>query len=139
MTRSGAVTLEWADGTHVFALKWGQIIELQEKLDAGPFFVLSRLMDGGWRAEDISETIRLGLIGGGMEPIKALNMVRNYVHERPLIENVGLAQAVLASAVMGAPEDKPGKSGAGKKTNANRSRAGKSGSPMSSEPAPPAA
>lgn len=139
MSRSAEITLDFADGTHAFALKWGQLIELQEKLDAGPYFVLSRLIDGTWRMGDICEVIRLGLIGGGAEPLAALRLVRTYVEARPPLESLPTAQAVLGAALMGAPDEKPGKAGAGKKTSANRSRAEKSGSRTSSAPGPSSA
>ena len=103
--RSGAVTMAWADGDYAFRLAWGQLIELQEKCDAGPFVILGRLLEGAWKVEDISNVIRLGLIGGGMEPIKALKLVRNYVEDRPPTENLLFAQAILSAAIMGAPDE----------------------------------
>lgn len=138
MPRSAEITLDWADGTYPFALKWGQLIELQEKCDAGPAFILSQLMDGTWRVEQINSILRLGLIGAGMEPIPALKLVRTYVEGRPPLENLGHAQAVLAAAVMGAPDEEPGKPEAGAK-RPSRSRVGKFGSRKSSGPAPSSA
>lgn len=106
--RDGAVELDWADGTHRFRLAWGQLIQLQEACDAGPMVVLSRLQGGTWRLDDIRETVRLGLIGGGMAPEKALSLVRAYVEERPPIESIQLALGILAMAVLGAPEEDDG-------------------------------
>lgn len=139
MSRRAEVTLEWADGDYLFALKWGQLIELQEKTDAGPYFLLGRLHDGTWRIGDIREVIRLGLIGGGMEPIRALGMVKRYVEDRPPMENLATAQAILGIAIMGAPEEKVGKADAGAEKSKRRSRVEKSASPASTEPAPPSA
>lgn len=135
MPRSAEVSLDWGDGTYVFALKWGQLIELQEKLDAGPFFILGRLTDGSWRVEDISTIIRLGLIGGGLDPVAALKKTRAYVEDRPPMENLLTAQTILSAACIGAPDEEPGKAGAGAKRT-TRSRAAKSGSPISTDPAP---
>lgn len=137
MGRSAEVTLEWADGDYPFALKWGQLVELQEKTDAGPYFLLSRLHDGNWRVGDIREVIRLGLIGGGMEPIKALGMVKRYVEDRPPMENLTTAQAILGVAVMGVPEERVGKADAGAEVSKRRSRAAKSASPASTEQGQP--
>lgn len=136
MSRSAEISLDWADGHHTFALKWGQLAELQEKTDAGPYYVLGRLFDGTWRIEDIREPIRLGLIGGGMPPAQAMSLVRRYVEDRPPLENLTLAQAVMQASVVGAPEEEVGKSAAGRK-RAPRSRVAKSGSPASMEPARP--
>lgn len=105
MTRSASVTLPWADEDYVFRLAFGQLITLQEAVDCGPFALLQRLNDGTWKVQDITNVIRLGLIGGGMEPIKALKLVRAYVEDRPPYENLLMAQAILAAGVMGAPDE----------------------------------
>lgn len=106
--RDAKITQPFGDDEYVFRLAWGQISELQEKTGCGPFFLLSRFESGEWKIEDISEIIRLGLIGGGMVPIDALKLVRRYVMERPPLENLPLAQAVLIAGLMGAPEEQPG-------------------------------
>jgi hypothetical protein len=108
MSRDASITLDWADASYVFALKWGQLIQLQEACDAGPFVILQRLSTGQWKMHDISHTIRLGLIGGGLEPAKALSLVRDYVESRPPMENVMLARGILGIALQGAPDEKPG-------------------------------
>ncbi|AXQ93205.1 gene transfer agent family protein [Cereibacter azotoformans] len=138
MSRSAEITLDWADGTYLFALKWGQLGELQEKCDAGPYVVLGRLADGSWKVGDISDTIRLGLIGGGMAPAAALKKVRAYVEDRPPFENLQHAQAILSAALLGAPEERTGKPRAGGR-RATRSRAERSASPESTAPEPPSA
>lgn len=101
MSRPGTVVLEWADGEHVFRLGYGQLEELQDKTDCGPITLLDRLRNGGWRAGDIRETIRLGLIGGGAKPGDALSLVRRYVegYETSLLDNAPIASAILLSAL----------------------------------------
>ena len=106
--RDARIELDWADGTYSFRLAWGQLVELQEKCDAGPYVVLRRLHSGEWRIEDISSVIRLGLIGGGMPPADALAKTRLYVEERPLLENTLYAEAILAAALQGAPDESVG-------------------------------
>jgi hypothetical protein len=108
MSRSAQIELDWADGTYPFRLAWGQLAELQEKCDAGPYVVLQRLQNGTWRLSDIADTIRLGLIGGNMTPADALKKVRAYVEDRPPMENVIFAQVILSAALMGAPEERVG-------------------------------
>ncbi|MGM4911434.1 gene transfer agent family protein [Rhizobium sp. 768_B6_N1_8] len=105
MSRDAKITLTWADDDYVFRLGWGELAELQEKTDAGPYVVLNRLHVGQWRIEDISSVLRLGLIGGGMEPVKALKLVRTYVEARPPMENHPYAVAVLSAGLIGAPEE----------------------------------
>ncbi len=54
----------------------GELLELQEKCDAGPAQIVARLEGGTWRVQDLRETLRLGLIGGGMTPTDAMVKVR---------------------------------------------------------------
>jgi hypothetical protein len=116
MSRDATVTFDWADGTYRFSLKWGQLAELQDKCEAGPYVVLQRLHSGAWRIEDISNIIRLGLIGGKMEPVAALKLVRTYVEARPPMENLVPAQVILSAALMGAPEEAVGEADAANQT-----------------------
>lgn len=108
MARSGSITLPWADGDYTFRLPWGQLMELQEQCGAGPFVILTRLGNGQWKVQDVAHVIRLGLIGGGTEPAKALSLTRDYVESRPPVENVMFARGILGAAVIGAPDEKPG-------------------------------
>ncbi len=108
MSRDAALVSDFGDGTYTFRLAWGQLSGLQESCDAGPYVIRDRLYTGTWRLNDIRETIRYGLIGGGLTPIAALNLVREYVEGRPPIENLPLALAVLSAGLMGAPEEKVG-------------------------------
>ena len=117
--RDATVTFDWGDGTHSFRLAWGQLAELQEKCDAGPYVVLQRLHSGAWRVEDVSNIIRLGLIGGGMEPAPALKLTRFYVEARPPMESLIPAQVILSSALMGAAEEAVGEGDAANQTESS--------------------
>lgn len=108
MSRDAKIELVWADGDYAFRLGWGELAELQEKTDAGPYVVLNRLHTGQWRIEDISNVIRLGLIGGGLEPVKALKLIRAYVEARPPMENHPHAVAILAAGLIGAEDERLG-------------------------------
>lgn len=110
MSRNASIILEWADGEYPFRLPLGQLRELQENTDCGPLFLFNRIIAGQWRIDDLRETIRLGLIGGGMEPAKAHTLVKRYVDDRPFTESIKPAQAILGAALIGAPDgEKPGK------------------------------
>lgn len=107
--KHGAVDLVWADGAHTFRLAIGQLRELQDKTGCGPMELFKRLGAGTWRVDDVYETIRIGLIGGGKKPPEALALGQRYVLERPLVESVQVAQAVLMVTLYGNMEDdKPG-------------------------------
>lgn len=122
-----AVDLKFADGEYHFALLLPQIFELErncggtdaegfrrgksifqiyEEISAGlglgiddaPVFI------GGGKAnaKDIRETIRLGLIGGGLSPIDAKQLVDDYCFPvRPMTESLGVAWAILRAAIEG--------------------------------------
>ncbi|MFT4129964.1 gene transfer agent family protein [Labrys sp. (in: a-proteobacteria)] len=130
------MSFDWADGTYPFALRLGQIEELQERADCGPLALFERLNNGSWRAGDLRETIRLGLIGGGCEPVKALGLVRRYVDARPLMESLMPARAILAAALWGVEDDQPKKSRRARKRRPRPDETESSASPNSTEPAP---
>lgn len=139
MSRDASITLTWADGDFKFRLGWGELEELQEKTDAGPYVVLQRLHNGTWRVQDISNVMRMGLVGGGMAPDQAIQKVRYYVEQRPPMESVHHALVVLSAALMGAPDEKLGEPEAPKRKRGKRSmtsRTAKSGLAPSTEPAP---
>lgn len=101
--------IAWADGDYTFRLGNGELIMLQDATDCGPYFLLDKLGSKHWKVEEISHIIRLGLIGGKVEPTKALNLVRAYVEALPPMQSVPLAYAILAAGVQGAPDDQPKK------------------------------
>lgn len=106
MSVNGTVKIDWADGTHDFNVaKFEQAFELEEKCDAGLQEIFERVSHRKWRVNDLRETIRVGLIGAGMEPPKALRLVRRYVEGRPWAESVPVAQVILLAALVGVPGD----------------------------------
>jgi hypothetical protein len=120
-----AVDMTWAGGEHAFLLTIDHLRALQDRCDAGPAYVLRRLVDGSWRVDDVIQPIRLGLEGGGMEKDRARALVRHHVEDRPLSESVLTAQAVLTamlympSAGDDGKKPKPQTSGARKRTRAS--------------------
>ncbi|WGG61864.1 gene transfer agent family protein [Brucella intermedia] len=117
MSRNATVELDFGPGLQRFRLAWGQLSSLQEACDAGPYVILERIMNGTWKMNDIRETIRYGLIGGGMTPSEALKLVREYVEDRPPVESLMVAQAVLSAGLVGAPEEAVGEQDAANQTN----------------------
>lgn len=129
MTNTRAeVILKWADGGYLFALKVPQIDELQrvtakavaEAMTAsgvpttaipkaileacGIGSIWSRLASGTYFRSDVAETIRLGLIGGGMDAVRAKTMVETYVDSRPLASREDVKKT-LAGGSTGAVGD----------------------------------
>lgn len=138
------IDLEFADGVYTFKLGLKQIGELQTKVGCGIGALYARVLRGRYenresgasfghpaeaeyRSEDLTETIRQGLIGGGqgeangqaveMSSIVANRLVKAYVEERPLSESWTIAAAVLSACVEGyAPKKKADLSATGTET-----------------------
>lgn len=127
------VDLVFADGEYRFALGLAQIQELQTKCDAGIGAIYARVLQGrvaadinvghpgyaAYRVEDVRETIRQGLIGGGegmvdgqqvkVTPLRANELVTRYLEEMPLARQWDLAAAILYAKIEGyAPEGEAG-------------------------------
>lgn len=102
MSRHAAIEQAFGDGEYTFRLGLDEIEELERKRDAGIFQIVARLSPDSRMARltDISEVLRLGLIGGGMKPVDAMAKVKRYVDERPLDENRDIAYAVGLAALM---------------------------------------
>lgn len=104
MSLPGEVTLPWGDGRHPFCLPIGQVRELEEKRGVGSLTLARRISNGDWFFDDLRETIRLGLIGGGKTPVEALKLVEQYIDVRPPAENVPTAYAILLAFINGVPK-----------------------------------
>lgn len=110
----------FGDGEHLFRLPLKQIAELQEKCGGLPFgaigLVWERVETGHYAVADLVETIRLGLIGGGMDPAAAYNLVHRYAipqkateGEQSLEQLWTVARVVLRACVVGfEPKKKDG-------------------------------
>lgn len=106
MAANGEVTLTWGDGEHKFNVaKLRCVLELEEKCNAGFAEIYQRLAGGKWFYNDIRETLRLGLIGGGELPDKAMALINRYCDDVPFAENVLPAQAIIMAALVGVPDD----------------------------------
>lgn len=99
MNNAGEITTEWADGTYAFRLTVAGILELEDKCDAPIAVIAGRVEAGAWKASDIIETLRIGLIGGGATPVDAKKVVDRYAV--PLVENWPVARLVLGAALYG--------------------------------------
>jgi hypothetical protein len=121
-----AVTADFADGSYRFWLPLPQIFELER--NCGSMLALEERLRvgiglneageaefvGGGAAivKEITETIRLALIGGNsgmvqgeereIGPLEAKRLVENYVYPaRPLAEGAALAWRILSTAIFG--------------------------------------
>lgn len=117
MSRSARCTAPFGDGVYEFRLDIAGLEELQEKVDAGPEQIYADIASGQWRVAHIRETIRIGLVRGGTDPMRALALVSRYVDVGYLADLKALALSIIAAALVGAPdEDTPqGEAAAGAK------------------------
>jgi hypothetical protein len=128
MSRGGEIVRLWGDADRTFRLGIGEWRKVQETCDAGPGEIAGRLATwaairqrhpkasfldllvaggvGNWRVDDIREPIYRALIGGGMDPTSAGRLMRDLHDERPIMENLDLALAVVLASLVGA-EDEP--------------------------------
>lgn len=104
-----AIELVWPGGEHTFDLRLGELQALQDACDAGPEFILNRIMAGQWRHSDLFDTIRLGLIGGGMERSAAMKVTRDAFDRHGLVAFKITASSILGQALYGVPDDPVGK------------------------------
>lgn len=99
MNNQGEITEDWADGTYAFRLSVKGILELEEKCGAPFGQIFSRLTSGLYAANDVIETIRIGLIGGGLDAATAKKLVDRYA--LPIASNYTIARTIILAAMFG--------------------------------------
>lgn len=105
--RSGRIEAFVGDADYPLELKIKELRMLQATLNSGPSAVAERLQTGSWMVDDIIETIRLALIGGGMAHAPAKLLTDNYVCAGYLVEYLPVALRCLFAALVGDQEDQP--------------------------------
>lgn len=121
MSRDASLQLIWADGEYTFRLAWGELEALQDACDAGPWVILERFYNKQCRVGEIAHVIRQGLIGGGLKPTEATQLVKTYVEKRvqDLAENLIFATVILQTAIQGTPDETVGELGAASQMGSN--------------------
>lgn len=117
MNYKGEVTAPFGDGEYTFRLTVSGVLELQEKCGAGFAEIYSRSLQGRWDMRDVSEALRLGLIGGGMKATDAKKLVDSYV--LPLADSSQVARLVLSGVMFGFEQSPVGKAQAAPGETAN--------------------
>jgi Phage tail tube protein, GTA-gp10 len=108
MSRDASIIIDFAAGSHKFRLGLVELEKLQDAMDCGPAHAIQLLSSGQWRTQHIRETIRWGLIGGGMSATDAAKLLKAYVDEMPWLENLMTAQAILMAALVGSKDEPVG-------------------------------
>lgn len=156
------IELKVADGDYLFALRLPQLAALQDARKAGIFAIYARVLKGRYMfgeqtfenvleaeafSDDIYETIRLGLIGGGkgtvdgvaveVTALKARAILEQYIHPAPLREAWAIAAAVLGAKIEGydpGPKAEPASAPARSRKRGSR-KASTPSAPSSTAPA----
>lgn len=105
MSRSGKTRGAFGGGRYDFQITIGGMEELQELCDAGPEEIFDRISSGRWRVSDIRETIRLGLIGAGVDQFKALALIDRYAVPGAFFGLKPLCTSILGAWLVGAPDE----------------------------------
>lgn len=98
-------TAFFGDGEHTFALPPAMILELEKTTGAAIGVLWTRIMRRQFFYADLTETIRLGLIGGGVSPKDAKDLVVTYAEPRPIDEIAPVALGILSHAFFGPEHD----------------------------------
>lgn len=91
----------FGDREHTFCLTPPMIAELERATDSAVGAIYGRLSRMEFAMRDVRETIRLGLIGGGMTPQRAAEMIETYVDPQPLAATASTALAVMVALFFG--------------------------------------
>ena len=92
---STAVYQEFGGRECKFEIRLGQMRELERACEVGIGAIYMRLATLQYRFDDVRNTIRFGLIGGGMSEAEAEAMMRFTVDGKPLAPHVALAVSIL--------------------------------------------
>ncbi|MGY2052960.1 gene transfer agent family protein [Methylobacterium sp. JK268] len=121
------VDADFAGQRRRFVLRIGEIAELERLTGSGIGAVFMRIGAHQFTSRDVWDTIRLGLEGGGMDPMEATALcLRYHPPAYPLMTFIPLAGQIVAAAVNGLPDLG--------KAEAEGSEAGPATSPSSTEP-----
>lgn len=109
MSGHGTTSFDWGDSTYTFRLGLKEVRELQEKTGIGPLALFNRIKSENWLIDDLRETIRIGLIGGGMKADEALKLIRRYFDDFPKVDQKEPAMKIIGAFLIGDPVDPVGK------------------------------
>lgn len=104
-SRSATITEFVGEGEFPLRLGIGELEALQEKIGCGPNMIAERLSTGAWFIGDIKQTIRLGLIGGGMSQKEAHELTERTVKEGYINDYVLTAYHTVIASLIGVDDE----------------------------------
>jgi hypothetical protein len=97
-------TAFFGDAEYTFCITPALVVELESKCGAIGA-LCSRMFARHFAQADITETIRLALIGGGTAPKRVAELIASYAADRPLAETYPLAVKILEKLWFGNPDE----------------------------------
>lgn len=107
MSRDASISLTFAGDERTFRLGYDNLLALQDACGSGYLQIFYRLSEKSARVEDVRETLRIGLIGAGVDAKIAKRLVEENLF--PLAEPQIIATLVLGAAIAGDPNEQVGK------------------------------
>lgn len=100
------VTHEWAGKERLFRLTTGDVFDLEEATGDGIGVIFTSLASSSFSLKHVYHTIRLALIGGGLDLVRVNGLMRDHFDTRPYLQHAALAGAVVADLMTGVePQD----------------------------------
>lgn len=95
---------EWAGKERAFRLPLGGVMDLEEAVGdkINPIYV--RVVSGSFGVKDLYYTLRLALVGGGMDVLDAKRLVDTQFDAKPYMEHATTAGEVLSALITGVEE-----------------------------------
>jgi hypothetical protein len=97
------ITQFFGDRERAFNLTPELLTELERKTGTGIGTLCRRVFNSEYHFADLTETIRLALIGAGTGPAEANDRVTAYAANRPVAEILPLVNAILEARFFGPP------------------------------------
>lgn len=101
----------FGNGVYKFHLRTPQMKELEGFTGVGIGAIYKRVVTGAYYATDISQLVRLGLVGGGSGVVgsddvlvtdrMAADLVATYLEAMPMADRWAIASACIAAAMIG--------------------------------------
>jgi hypothetical protein len=112
MVAVGTVRIFWSGGEDDFcAAKIGTLLAIEDRCGSGVGAIYQRIINGDWKVYDVSEVIRLALIGAGMSAEDAKKKTDVHVLQNPngLAPSLLVSMKILEAALVGVQDDPVGK------------------------------
>lgn len=98
----------FGDAEYDFRLTQPTLKELERSTGLGIGVICHRIFNHQFAHADLTEIIRLALIGGGTAPKRAAELIAAYAADRPLAEIYPLAVSIAEATWFGTEKDNDG-------------------------------